>query len=114
MRCRSNGATRRLEEAEKRAREVARLEAKRRELAALPILEALPAKSVRLPDPRPAPKDVSEVSVLCREDRIWVVDIAALREKSLRRADFVIRSKKLDPDGSAVARRSSMSSTSRP
>lgn len=77
----------------------ARLEATRRELAALPILEALPAKSVRLPDPRPAPKGVTEVPVLCRENRIWVVDIAALREKALKRADFVVRSKKLDSDG---------------
>jgi hypothetical protein len=75
-----------------------RLVAMRRELEALPVLEAPPAKAVRLPDPRPAPEGVSEIPVLCREERIWIVDIDSVREKALRRAEFVIRSKKLDPD----------------
>ena len=58
-----------------------------------------PAKEVRLPDPRPAPAGVKELHVLCREGRIWLVDIPELQEKAKKRADFVVRSKKLDPDG---------------
>jgi chemotaxis protein histidine kinase CheA len=60
---------------------------------------APPAKEVRLPDPRPAPAGVKEFHVLCREGRIWLVDIPELQEKAQKRADFVVRSKKLDPDG---------------
>ncbi len=77
----------------------ARLEKIRLELERLPTLDAPPTKEVRLPDPRPAPAKVIEIHVLCREGRIWLVDIPALQEKALRRADFVVRSKKLDPDG---------------
>ncbi len=76
-----------------------RLAKMRRELQNLPVLEAPPAKEVRLPDPRPAPKDTTELHVLCREERIWLVDILALQEKAQKRANFVVRSKKLDPDG---------------
>jgi hypothetical protein len=76
-----------------------RLAKMRRELENLPVLEAPPAKEVRLPDPRPAPAGVKEIHVLCREGRIWLVDIPALQEKAKKRADFVVRSKKLDPDG---------------
>lgn len=76
-----------------------RLTAMQRELENLPVLTAPPAKEVRLPDPRPAPAGVKEFHVLCREGRIWLVDIPSLQEKAQKRADFVVRSKKLDPDG---------------
>jgi len=77
-----------------------KLAALRRELENLPTLTAPPSKEVRLPDPRPAPDGATkELHVLCREGRIWVVDIEALQEKAQKRADYVVRSKKLDPDG---------------
>jgi chemotaxis protein histidine kinase CheA len=60
---------------------------------------APPAKEVRLPDPRPAPAGAKEIRVLCREGKIWVVNIPALQEIAQRRADFVVKQKKLDPDG---------------
>jgi hypothetical protein len=69
------------------------------ELENLPRLEAPPMKEVRLPDPRPAPAKVTEVHILCRDQRIWIVDIPALQEKAQKRADFIVRSKKLDLDG---------------
>jgi hypothetical protein len=75
-----------------------RLAERRRELENLPVLAAPPAKEVRLPDPRPAPRGVKELRVLCREGRIWLVDIEALQAKALKRADYVVRSKRLDPD----------------
>jgi hypothetical protein len=70
-----------------------------RELKGLPQIAAPPAKSVRLPNPRPAPPGTVPMNVLCREGKIWVVDIPALQAKPQRRADFVVRSKNLDPDG---------------
>jgi hypothetical protein len=76
-----------------------RLERMRLEFEKLPSLEAPPLKEVRLPDPRPAPAKVTEIHVLCREGRTWLVDIPALQAKAQKRADFVVRSKKLDPDG---------------
>jgi len=57
-----------------------------------------PAKQVRLPDPRPAPADAKELPVICREGRIWVVDTPMLQERAQKRAAFVVKSKKLDPD----------------
>jgi chemotaxis protein histidine kinase CheA len=82
------------------AREAAeqRLAEMRRELENLPLLTAPPAKEVRLPDPRPAPQGVKELRVLCRERRVWLVDSEALQAKAQKRADYVVRSKKLDPD----------------
>jgi len=76
-----------------------RLARVRQELENLPVLAPPPAKEVRLPDPRPAPAGVKELHVLCRAEKIWVVDIPALQDKAKKRADFVVRSKKLDPDG---------------
>lgn len=76
----------------------ARLSDLQRELKHLPVLPPPPPKEVRLPDPRPSPSGVTELFVLCRDEKIWLVDIAALQEKALKRADFVVRSKKLDPD----------------
>jgi chemotaxis protein histidine kinase CheA len=60
---------------------------------------APPAKEVRLPDPRPAPAGAKEIRVLCREGKVWVVNIPALQEIAQRRADFIVRQKKLDADG---------------
>ena len=61
--------------------------------------ETPPAKQVRLPDPRPAPEKAKELRVICREGRVWLVDIEELQEQSQKRAAFVIKQKKLDPDG---------------
>ena len=58
-----------------------------------------PAKEVRLPDPRPAPKDAKELRVLCREGKIWVVDIPMLQAQAQKRAAFIVKQKQLDPDG---------------
>ena len=60
---------------------------------------APPAKEVRLPDPRPAPEKAKELRVLCREGRIWLVEIEELQEQAQKRAAYVVRQKKLDPDG---------------
>jgi hypothetical protein len=84
-------------EAEKESLEE-RLAEMQRELENLPELVAAPAKEVRLPDPRPAPGKVKQLQVLCREGRIWLVDIEALQAKALKRADYMVRSKQLDPD----------------
>ena len=84
------------EEASKEAKE--RLVRIQQEFKNLPVLLAPPAKEVRLPDPRPAPSGVKELRVLCREGKVWLVDVAALQEKALKRADYVVRSKRLDPD----------------
>jgi hypothetical protein len=86
------------QEAEKKSLEE-RLAEMQHELDNLPVLAAAPAKEVRLPDPRPIPGGVKELRVLCREGRIWVVDLEALQAKAKKRADFVVRSKQLDPDG---------------
>jgi hypothetical protein len=58
-----------------------------------------PAKEVRLPDPRPAPANAKDLRVLCREGRLWVIDPTAVQAQVLKRATFIIRQKKLDPDG---------------
>ncbi len=58
-----------------------------------------PAKEVRLPDPRPAPAGARDVRVLCRENKIWVVDVPALQEQAQKRAAFIVKRKQLDPDG---------------
>ncbi|MFM8413569.1 MAG: hypothetical protein ACKOCX_02485 [Planctomycetota bacterium] len=90
-------AERMKQEAETKALEE-RLAEMRRELENLPVRTAPPSKEVRLPDPRPAPQGAKELRVLCREGKVWVVDIAAIQEKAVKRADFVVRTKKLDPD----------------
>jgi hypothetical protein len=58
----------------------------------------LPAKEVRLPDPRPAPAGAKELVLFCRENRIWIADFEALRAQAHKRAAFVVRRKNLDPD----------------
>jgi len=92
-------ATERAKQEAERQAAAARLAERRREFADLPVLTAPPVKQVRLPDPRPAPAGVREFHVVCREGRTWLVDIPAVQEKAQKRADFVVRSKKLDPDG---------------
>ncbi len=77
----------------------AKLEVVQQKLESTPVIDVRPTKAVRLPDPRPAPPGVGSITVLCRDGQVWVVDADALREKALRRADYVVRTKKLDPDG---------------
>ena len=69
------------------------------ELTKMPLPIKLPAKEVRLPAPRPAPTGAKEARVLCREGRIWLVDIPGLQAEAQKRAASVVRQKKLDPDG---------------
>ena len=61
--------------------------------------ESLPAKEVRLPDPRPAPEGAEELPVLCREGRIIPVEVKLLRDRAQKRAAMIVAQKKLDPDG---------------
>ena len=86
------------QEAETKALEE-RVAEKRLEFENLPVRKAPPSKEVRLPDPRPAPQGATELRVLCREGKVWLVDIKAIQDKAVKRADFVVRSKKLDPEG---------------
>lgn len=60
---------------------------------------APPAKEVRLPDPRPAAANAKELRVLCREGKLWVVDMPLLQGQAQKRAAFVVKQKQLDPDG---------------
>lgn len=69
------------------------------ELDATRAPTAPPAQQVRLPDPRPAPANAKELRVICREGRVWPVDVDDLQEQAQKRAAFVVRQKKLDPDG---------------
>lgn len=95
----TKSATERARKDQERKTAQQRLEKMQKELENLPAPKAPLVKEVRLPDPRPAPSGVKELRVLCREGRIHVVDIEAIQEKAKKRADFVVKSKKLDPDG---------------
>jgi hypothetical protein len=89
-------AAKRQAERDKAATVVKDLQAR---LANLPLPVAPPAKQVRLPDPRPAPDGAKELRVLCRDGRVWVVDMPTLQEPAKKRADYVVKRRKLDPDG---------------
>jgi len=75
--------------------EVAGLRAK---LADTPEQSPLPAKIVNLPNPRAAPEGSQPLTLLCREGRILWVDVETLRDRAQRRADFVVKRRRLDRD----------------
>lgn len=84
---------------EERERVAVEREALVAKLDAIKPPESLPAKEVRLPDPRPAPEAAEELPVLCREGRIIPVEVKALQARAQKRAAMIIAQKKLDPDG---------------
>jgi len=56
---------------------------------------------VYLPNPRSAPKDAKPVLLLCRDDRLYPLDLDTLRQQSQLRAEEVIRNQDLDRDPKA-------------
>ena len=58
----------------------------------------LPVKVVQLPNPRPAPKGVKPVTILCREGKLYPLDIEGLRAEAQDRAQKVVRRQRLDRD----------------
>ncbi len=56
------------------------------------------AKVVNLPNPRAAPKGITPLTFLCREGRLLFVDIATLRERAQKRADYIVLRNKLGLD----------------
>jgi hypothetical protein len=62
---------------------------------------APPAKIVRLPNPREAPKDARQVLVVCRDGRVGLFDPEDLRESAKKRAQFLLTplQRKAGPEG---------------
>ena len=62
---------------------------------------APPAKIVRLPNPREAPRDAKPLLVVCRDGRVAAFDPEELRESARKRAQFLLAplQKKAGPDG---------------
>ena len=58
----------------------------------------LPAKIVHLPNPRSAPKGAKPVTILCREGKLYPLDIQGLRAEAQDRAQQVVRRQRLDRD----------------
>ncbi len=77
------------------AEQVARLRA---QLDDTPEPVAPPAKTVYLPNPRPAPEGAKPLTFLCRDDRVMFVDEEAIRENAQRRVEFVVDRRRLDRD----------------
>lgn len=63
----------------------AELERLKDRIAKLPQPRALPGKTVRLPDPRPAPEGMQAFWILCKNERVVPVDIGEIREAVKRR-----------------------------
>jgi len=80
------------------ADEVASLKA---QLAQTHVPEALPAKIVNLPNPRPAPEGTQPKTFLCRGGRVMFVDVEGIREVAQKRTMFIIRRRKLGRDPAA-------------
>ena len=78
-----------------RKEELAKLRA---QLAETPEQGPLPAKVVNLPNPRPAPEGTQPVTFICRQGRIMPLDVKALQQQAQKRADFIVRRRKLDRD----------------
>ncbi len=76
------------EELAKLDREIADVEG---ELGETPEMSAPPPQIVRLPNPRPAPKDAREIRFICREGRILVFDPEQLRDRVKKRVEYLLR-----------------------
>ena len=57
---------------------------------------AIPAKVVHLPNPRPAPEAAEPITFICREGRIATVALESFLDRARKRADYAVRSKRLD------------------
>ena len=75
----------------------ARLEARLEEMPQRPA-EELPAKVVNLPNPRPAPKGAKPVQILCREGKLYPLDVEGLRAAAQQRAAEIVQRLRLDRD----------------
>ena len=74
------------------AEEVASLQA---QLAQTHASEALPAKIINLPNPRPAPEGTQPKTFICREGRVMFVDEEGIQEIAQKRAMGIIRRRKM-------------------
>jgi hypothetical protein len=61
------------------------------ELGETPEMEAPPPQIVRLPNPRPAPKEATEVRFMCREGRVIVFDPALFRDRVTKQIEYLMR-----------------------
>ncbi|MBX3414063.1 MAG: hypothetical protein KF708_15355 [Pirellulales bacterium] len=59
------------------------------------------AEVVYLPNPRSAPEGAQPVLLLCRDERLYPLDVETLRQESLARALEIVRSQSLDRDPQA-------------
>ena len=75
------------------AEDIAALKAK---LASTPVTAPPPAKVVHLPNPRPAPKEALPLTFMCREGRVYFVNIDAHQTRAVRWTDAEIARRKLD------------------
>lgn len=66
-----------------------------------PMGEVPEAKVVYLPNPRSAPDGAAAALLLCRDERLYPLDLESLRQLSLARAEEVVRSQELDRDPKA-------------
>ena len=78
--------------------ELASLRAK---LEGTPVQAPLPAKVINLPNPRPAPEDARPLTFLCREGRIMLADVEAIREPVWKRVNWIIQKRRLGRDQKA-------------
>ena len=67
----------------------------RAQLAVVPLPAKTPAREILLPNPRPAPKDATPLTFLCRSGRVIPVDAANLQDKAQKRAKFIVSRRKL-------------------
>ncbi len=58
----------------------------------------VPAKVVNLPNPRPAPKGMKPATMLCREGKLYPLDVDGLRAMAQQHAQEVIQRLRLDRD----------------
>ncbi len=59
------------------------------------------AKVVNLPNPRPAPKGAAGALILCRGERLYLLNLPEVRKTAQQRAEQIIRSRRLDRDPEA-------------
>lgn len=60
--------------------------------------DALEAKVVNLPNPRPAPKDAGPAMVHCRDEKLYLLNLEDIRKTAQAQAEQIIVSRRLDRD----------------
>ena len=65
------------------------------QLSKTPAQKAPPAKIVTLPDPRPAPKGIEPLYLLCSQNKLYPIADDDMRSIARKRAEFVVQSKRL-------------------